>query len=74
LTEIAETGPGPVLPDVPPILIDRVFDDPDRVLDLVERHGPYWKPGRHGRLPSAGGGSGEAGGMKLIGRVDPGRA
>jgi hypothetical protein len=28
--------------DVPvPILIDRVFEDPAGVLDLVERHGPY---------------------------------
>ncbi len=34
-------------PDVPPILVDRVFDDPDAVLDLVRRHGPYWNQARY---------------------------
>jgi hypothetical protein len=36
-----------VCSDVPPILIDRVFDDPDGVLYLVERHGPYWNQSRY---------------------------
>ena len=39
--------PEPEPSDVPPILIDRVFDDPARVLDLVERHGPYWNQSRY---------------------------
>jgi hypothetical protein len=25
-----------------PVLLDRVFDDPGPVLDLIARHGPYW--------------------------------
>src|ERR1700729_2243511 len=33
--------------DVPPILIDRVFDDPERVLELVGGLGPYWNQSRY---------------------------
>lgn len=31
----------------PPIVLDRAFDDPDSVLDLVARGGPYWSVQRY---------------------------
>jgi hypothetical protein len=31
----------------PPVLVDRVFDDPGLVLDLVRRHEPYWNKSRY---------------------------
>jgi hypothetical protein len=35
----------PALPA--PLLLDRAFDEPEGVLDLVRRHGPYWNQSRY---------------------------
>jgi hypothetical protein len=45
--EISDVLPEPEPSDVRPILLYRVFDAPARVLDLVERHGPYWNQSRY---------------------------
>jgi hypothetical protein len=38
----------PVASESPaPILLDRVFDESEGVLDLVRRHGPYWNQSRY---------------------------